>query len=604
VLLLGACLFLYLILRAIFSPILHGEIATFYHYIQPGKFIPPDALWDANNHVLNSFLSWVSYQFFGSEPWALRLPNVLSFVLFFWSSYSLSTLLNGTVFRWSFLLAMTMAHYMFEYFGETRGYGMSMAFLLAAMACALSFFRSDSLRSMIGTLLFIWLATLANLTLIYSYLLLLVAVFISVATQASNRKALKFTLVGLALIALSPLLWFAMELKHRGALYYGGKSGFWEYTGNTLTKLYTGHYSVFWAVGLTILFVLVVVFYLRANWRNSMNLSKLLWQPATLWVYLLIGSLLAIFATRYLLDVNFPEDRAAMYLYPYFIGSVLFVFNQSWKESATSLFVLPAVCLFYFPVNFVQRMNIHTATFSMEERAPQEFFDALAAEPFIEGYPALVGGAHTQELCWFYMNYQADAKQGKLHYTGHIDTLCDFQLVDVKRPKPSGFDNLYTRLSATPVNNLNLYQRKKKATRELVFSKSDITNWNHSDDEFFGFLDIEVHDSFRKNPLFVGVQATLHSPAKPFVAALVVSQKNTYFEEVHQEVLHLNWLRNAWDNAPNNLNHGIMIPYIYPETKYLVVYLWNQHQVDFLVHQGKCELFGLKFSSDKLRTVN
>jgi hypothetical protein len=403
----------------------------------------------------------------------------------------------------------------------------------------------------------------------------------------------------LFLITLYPLVWFAMELKHRGALYYGGKSGFWEYTGGTLTKLYTGYYSPIWAIGLTILFGLLVLGYLAINRNNLLRLANLAAEPSTLWAYLLVGSLSAIFATRYLLNVNFPEDRAAMYLYPYLIGSVVFVSNQWWEKTGKFLMLIPVVGLFYFPINFVQRINVHKATFSMEERAPQAFFDVISTKNPIAGYPVIVGGAHTQELCWFYMNYHKGANQGKLHYYAHLDTLCDFQIADIRRTKPPRFDQLYTQLNENPENNLNLYERKSKLARKLVLQRTDITNWNHSNEEFFGFLEGEIPDSMKGKPLFVGLRATVHSPKKPFVAAVVVSQKNQHYQELHQEVLHLNWLRNEWDNSKDNLRQGIMIPAIYPETKYLVVYLWNQHQVDFLVHDGTCELFMLKFIKEQ-----
>lgn len=597
--LVGVALFVYLVLRAIYSPILHDEIATFYHYIQPGKFIPPDALWDANNHLLNSLLTWVSYQLFGSEPWALRLPNVLSFPLFFWAAFQLSRMLHGSLFRWSFLLSMTMAHYMFEYFGETRGYGLSMALLLAGLFWTIRFFREESSRQMSLALLFLWLATSANLTLVYSFLLVWFGMVVHLFAAYHFKKGIKLVVLVVFLMALYPLVWFAMELRHRGALYYGGKSGFWEFTGGTLTKLYTGYFSMTWAIGITVLFGLVVVGYFVINRKNLVNLGNLSAEPSTLWVYLLVGSLCAIFATRYLLDVNFPEDRAAMYLYPYFIGSLVFVGNQWWKEYGTPIVAFPVLLLFYFPVNFVGKINVHTATFSMEERAPQEFFDVIADRPRIADYPVIVGGAETQELCWFFMNYQGGAKQGKLHFSSHPDTLCDFQLIDVSREKPLGFDELYDKLNVKPINNLNLYERKHKPVRVPFFSRSEITNWNHSNEEFFGFYEDTIAGFVKGKPMYVGVTATLHAPARPFVASLVVSQKNAQYEELHQEVIHLDWLRKTWDNSPNNLNHGVMLSNIHPETHFLVVYLWNQHKVDFLVHNGRIDLFELKFENEQ-----
>jgi len=48
---------IYLILRAVFIPLVHDEAATFFHYIHSFDFVPFIAHWDANNHILNSALA-------------------------------------------------------------------------------------------------------------------------------------------------------------------------------------------------------------------------------------------------------------------------------------------------------------------------------------------------------------------------------------------------------------------------------------------------------------------------------------------------------------------------------------------------------------------
>ena len=57
-------LYTYLIIRCIYVPVLHDELATFFYYIQPDNYMPPKAHWDANNHILNSMLSNWSYHLF------------------------------------------------------------------------------------------------------------------------------------------------------------------------------------------------------------------------------------------------------------------------------------------------------------------------------------------------------------------------------------------------------------------------------------------------------------------------------------------------------------------------------------------------------------
>jgi hypothetical protein len=49
----------YFLLRAWFVTPMHDEVATFYHYIETGEIWGDQALKDANNHLLNSWLGYL-----------------------------------------------------------------------------------------------------------------------------------------------------------------------------------------------------------------------------------------------------------------------------------------------------------------------------------------------------------------------------------------------------------------------------------------------------------------------------------------------------------------------------------------------------------------
>ena len=591
--LIGMLLFSYLVLRSIYSPILHDEIATFYYYIQPGIYFPPHAHWDANNHILNSMLSGWSYQLFGDAPWALRLPNVLAYILFVWATWKLASLLQNKSLRWGFFLAMTMAHYMFEYFNETRGYGLSMAFLSLGIFFTIRYLNSAQYRYLLGLLMAYLLACMANLTLLYSCLLIGVVLVFSVwqRKEIIQIKLAHYVTLFVGMVMLYPLIQFGFDLKERGALYYGGKEGFWKYTGNTLSELFLGYYSTEIAVLLTLLFSGILISFLWHWYRQKSSLQTILKQHHFIWVYLFVGSIAAIFATRYILDVNFPEDRTAMYLYPYLIGSLAFTID---RYSSQFLQYTTALMFLYFPVQFIFKANITHATWSMEERAPQEYFDQIKTYTRINPYPFTIGGARTQELCWNYMNHQSGGYEGKFTYTNHVDTLCDFQIVNIHRKTPSSFKQLYTQLNNNPINELNLYERKNKLKRIHVLTIDSITNWVHQQNEYFELISYKIPDSLIGKTLYAGVQATLHSPEKPFASSLVFSLKTAEFVEVHQEAMPLHWMKKNWDNTPNNLTHGIMMPTVPSNASYIIVYLWNHRKVDYLIHNGKLELFVLE----------
>jgi len=84
-LILFSLLYVYIILRAILVPMAHDEVATFFHFVHTGHFLPHQAIQDANNHLLNSFLTWIFYTITGSPlPLTLRLSNLIFFPLFFY----------------------------------------------------------------------------------------------------------------------------------------------------------------------------------------------------------------------------------------------------------------------------------------------------------------------------------------------------------------------------------------------------------------------------------------------------------------------------------------------------------------------------------------
>jgi hypothetical protein len=85
----------------------------------------------ANNHPLNSFAMYVMSRVFGHEPFALRLPNILSFYVFAGIAFMLARKLAMPAFAFA---ALTMNALLLEFFSLARGYGISAAFALAGFA--------------------------------------------------------------------------------------------------------------------------------------------------------------------------------------------------------------------------------------------------------------------------------------------------------------------------------------------------------------------------------------------------------------------------------------------------------------------------------------
>ncbi len=589
-------LLLYLVCRVVLLPIQHDEAATFFFYIQTGDFLPPNAHWDANNHVLNSLLSYISYRIFGNELWALRLPNILAFILFFWSSWGLSKQLKSIKVRWFFFLALTMSHYLFEFFGQTRGYGLSMGFFIFSIFISTHFISLFSIKKGLLLIFCLFLATSSNLTLLIPSFILVSYLFLSHLIQSTDKKKTILQLIGLAVVLLIlfyPLVLFSFALKHGGALYYGGLGSFWEHTGKTLSLYFFDYYSQWIAIVLSIFFGIIILLFGYLFYKIGEIKKVVKFNFSFLFGWLFIGAIASIFGLRYLLNVNFPEDRAALYLFPFFIGTIAFLLDDFIVQTKKNLSFL-IYPLIFFPLHFLYHINVSTTIFPMEDNPPTSFFKEVSrSNAGYQTYPPTVGGYHMQRLCWAYLNLKHGGKMTEMLVSNHIDTLSDFQIVNTKRQLPENFLSKYEKINKSPINDLTLYKRSKQHNYKLVASKDSISNWNHSDDEFMNLFSFSIPDSLLDKPFFVGITSTIDTHKHPFRSSIVISQKDDAGNEITQESFHLEWMRKMWQNQPNNFNAGMMIPVREETMKKIDVYLWNPKKNNFLISKGKIKLYVL-----------
>ena len=113
--LLSTLIFTFLICKATLQAFSHDEAATFFHYIHKENFWPWQAHWDANNHILNSASAWVFYKLFGHELIWLRLPNVLSFLVYAYFIYRTSQFLKHLISRYAFQVAMLTPIFLLDF---------------------------------------------------------------------------------------------------------------------------------------------------------------------------------------------------------------------------------------------------------------------------------------------------------------------------------------------------------------------------------------------------------------------------------------------------------------------------------------------------------
>ncbi len=382
---LGVLILMYLLFRAFWVEPIHDELATLFHYVDYGTIWGENTVLDANNHLLNSYLSKICYSIFGDHIWAIRLPNVFSFLLYFFATYKIALLFNKSTLRYAFVIAMTTTPYLLDYFAYCRGYGMSMAFLIASFYFFIQINKRFSTKNLVLLAILALLGIYANLNLVITYFIIFgyIGIKIFIESRQKNKYNQLYIYLSISILvalALIPAIYFSFILKLNGALYYGNFDGLWLTTGTSISKLilFSTSFIIKYAL---ILSILLFVFHLIYTWVKKGG-ATLFGNTSTLFIGVFIGNLIAIELLRWLMGINYPEDRVGMHLILLFIGSSLFVLDNYSKYHWFGLLF----CL--LPVIGIKHFNFNTSVFSPDDRIEQKYFDFLISQ-LHEGNPTL-----------------------------------------------------------------------------------------------------------------------------------------------------------------------------------------------------------------------
>jgi hypothetical protein len=138
----GLCLFFlaFATLRAARVPLTYDEAASYIRYIDSGT----PSVFDtgalsifnfevATNHFLNTALAKVCTQIAGGSEFVLRVPNLLGYAMFMIFSVLILRRYVRPFIATAGFLFLNLNPYVLDFFTLSRGYGLSLGFLMAAM---------------------------------------------------------------------------------------------------------------------------------------------------------------------------------------------------------------------------------------------------------------------------------------------------------------------------------------------------------------------------------------------------------------------------------------------------------------------------------------
>jgi len=563
----AAFVLVYLIIRAFQTEFISDETATYWYFIYRGSFWGNNVVWDAANHPLNSFLGHHLFNKFGDVPGILRIGSLFSYVLYAYATYRFTGLLNRKSLQILGFIAMNSVPYMLEYFAYSRGYGLSHGFFVCALWYIYQYAQKQKLYAVVLCYLCAFLGFAANLTLLNSVMLIILAVGIIHLTHWKKIKLWQHITVFAGTLFLARICWpliaFALNLKEKGALYYSSLDGIWDMTGKSISKqvwftdsdILMFVYLLFFAI---VLYQLFLIFRTK-KWKEFIA------QPET-WVnYLFFGNLVAVLLLAIVLKVNYPEDRTGMYFIPLFLLMVLHAM-QKLRFSEIALVALPIV--------FFTKMNLHSSVFTPEERITREFYAKVKAELNPDDAVSLY---KTMFANWQYL----ESHQSKgIHFPHTTMRNGDEADVFITRRGVQALDSLRNpylykkyRLFATDPNNDHLAYRRIQPRKENTFFELDTTTLKTEGE----YMDLLSRNVFFQKQGDVKVKFDFHMSISEWRQStdfiVVTMDENGQTVRYLPMALELNFQSKR---VNDHLRFSVLLDNLESNEKGIKVYLWSR----------------------------
>ncbi len=577
--------FCYLLVRVFFNETLHDEIATYMFYIYQGDFKGETIVWDANNHLLNSFICNKLYPIFKDNISLYRLPNLFAFVLYFLGLRELLKELKTKNLRLIALITFCSLTIIIEYFALCRGYGLSLGFFIYGLVFLRNYFKNHKSSTLLFTYLFLIIAISANLTFIVTSLIIFGIICLNQLIHyrsIEKRQHFIHLLFHFSfLFLLSPFIKFSFKLKEHGALYYGSLEGIWDVTGKTLNQyiiFLKDDFLMYFYLGL---FVVSIYFLIKRIIQSS--LKEYFTDQFLIYSVLFFGNIVAIIFLANILNVNYPEDRTAFYLVIPFL-LMLFYFIDQFKltQKIQYLFLI-------FPAIFIYHLNIHSSAFSPEQRLTDLIYNKVKAE--IKPSESLMI-YQTMAWNWPFKESFQKVKASVYNISNPDAVLTDYIITNTDKFTNKNILNYYDTLAYDPANTYIAFKRKVPLIKDLLYTSKPISYGNLAQ-EFITILEEDSLNRYKGKALQISVQGKLktYQPKNKIQLVLQTFDKenqvtnNLYysFETTYQGQL-----------INDHFLHHFILEKITKEDVLLKVYLWDRKIESIQLSNANCKFYEIR----------
>lgn len=590
--------FTYLTYRAINSSLVCDELTTFFHYIQPKSFFFVGNGGDANNHLLNTFFSYLSYYTLGFSSLSIRFFSLLSFIVYVLYVYRFSKIIQHKIQRYAFAFIMLYTLNFLVFFGLSRGYSYSFAFLLGAIYHFYIFAKNTielKYKQFVYYTILISLALFANIalllpTLIISFLLLVLLLQnINNFKRLNNKQKLIIATFVLFYIAvIITIISFSFILKSNDALYYGSSSNFWYSVVITQIYLLVESKSLITQVISILLFVLFFIVSIFSY--KQMQLKKI--HKTNLFFFILVLNILGIEFLTLFLGVNYPSDRIAIYLYIIFILSLFFI-NTNNNKILNVFKNIQIIIICLIPIHNIATIDYRKNIIWPLDYFPKSYYNKIVENKTEDYYPTVAGNKF-RGLNYIKYVYENNGK-GNLNVNWEVEdtTLLSknnhpgkyADYIISKKEDIITIEHLYKKVDSNNVNKICLWERIQTPKSTVINNKTFETTNNYSK-EFFDCHSFSI-DSLGNNYMLVTIDFDLYDDNLPFNGFLVFNvHDETTNKRLNYQSFDIRFIKDFKSNK--TFKQKLYINKLHPTNRIKISsYIWNINKENISIKNGK-----------------
>lgn len=581
----------FIALRSAMVGFSNDEAATFLNFVHTNEFFPFfEAHWTANNHYVNSFLTWIAYHIFGVDEWALRLPNLLALPLYFWFVYQIGRYLRYTPLRWGFWLLIFSSYYLLEFFGYCRGYGLSFAFLMGSIFHLAKGMETSSKKSLTHSLLFMALATFSNLSLLVTFMIWLAITQLWIFSQGKWKSMLRFHVYSALPLLLAVVISFI--LKSRNELYIGQVSI--KGTIFTILSGFTGIVdeqsliTLLILIGVLGLVSLIIVIKELIPTHSITNIQHI-------FTIIFLLNVLAVQLMNWVLDVPFPSGRTALHWYPLFVGMLVFTLDKIPLKSLQVISVLLLPFLIWPQISFAtKKANLHVSSdpFWSTEQIPDSFYHKLVEEFKIYDSPPTLYASTS-----FYTFILAHKN---LKFGGNLVPCQDFKVWDPLEYSDYLVLNLaefpqmvplYDTIMYDPYSRISLLKRRDLMKKNIAVPSQE-SNQEATKSRWTELASWKVPDSLIGKPLQIDFDVrvtTSDDPNSRLVTFQIVD--STYTTQYYYQY-RIDYVKTDFSEGVRS-KANIIVESVPQGASSITVNYWNFSGEEFTLNSSRVEIYQL-----------